>query len=289
MRVPVVGIEAEHDPLTALAERLKAALSPFDAPIIAFIDSPRWPSDCDCRWSSLHLRDGHTGGRRIDNALRAIVRSLAAVSARDSTLRLSLFPTPRHDYFIHCIVDRLCKPHLRVLGRQLFGISSDCAVSDGPRGGAIFTRFMLTGFAAYRSLETLGVKTFEAYPDLQFRLWCDDHPLAPKSHGRVGLAHRSEILTDLAAAINLAISESVGQRIMTMDEADAAILVLSAAAALDRGAIALIDEPEEGCFAIPLQWRQAAGLGLADIIRHPNSLTPSQPLGSLMSAPYGRS
>lgn len=270
--MPVAGIEAEHDPLAALAERLREALATSDAPIIAFIDSPRWPSDCDCRIPSLHPRSGHAGGRHIDANLRTIVRSLAVASAGDSALRLSLFPTPRHDYFLSCIRDRACKPHLRAFGCQLFDSALSPSSNDGPRGGAIFTRFMLTGFAVYRALETLRIEAFEAYPDLQFRLWRNDHLLASKSAGRIALANRSEILAALAAECKVAVAH-----LTTMDQADAAILAMSARSAWGRGAIALIEDPEEGCFAIPLQSRQAASLRLtgATCRRFPDSWSPA--------------
>lgn len=269
--------------MAALAERLRKALAAADAPIIALIDSPRWPSNCDCRESSLHLRRGHAGGRHIDARLRTIVRSLAAASVGDSALRISLFPTPRHDYFLRCIGDLACKPHLQALARQLFDCDPPLQSNKGPRGGAIFTRFMLIGFAAYRALDAIGITAFEAYPDLQFRLWRDDYPLAPKCAGRIALANRSEILAILAAALKLATpgqipEQSAAQtatRLTTMDQADAAILALSARAALDHGAIACIDEPEEGCFALPLQSRQAASLGLTEAICHADSLTLS--------------
>jgi hypothetical protein len=292
-RVPVAGIDLKPDPLAALAERLSEALTASDAPIIAFIDSPRWPSDCDCRKSSLHLRRGHSGGRHLDASLRTIVRSLATASAGDSALRLSLFPTPHHDYFLRCIADHACKPHLRALGRQVFACDTPLPSHNGPHGGAIFTRFMLIGFAAYRALDAIGVTAFEAYPDLQFRLWRDDHPLAPKSAGRIALANRSRILATLAAALRLAtpgqIPQQIAKQINTMDEADAAILALSARAALDHGAIALIDEPEEGCFAIPLQGQQAASLGLTDATCQADSLILGQPRFSFVSPSHRRS
>jgi Protein of unknown function (DUF429) len=250
-----------------------------ETPVIALIDSPRWPSDCDSRVSSL-LRQSHAGGRLIDKRLRAIVRSLTAASPADSTLRLSLFPTPRRDYFLRCISDPTCKPHLRALGRQLFDSGGAIASNDGPRGGAIFTRFMLAGFAAYRALEALSVLTFEAYPDLQFRLWRDDLPLAPKGAGGLALAHRSKILANilkaLTATLKLDTTDQIPRQIVTMDKADAAILALSACAASDQGTIALIDEPEEGCFAIPLRSRQADSLGLTCTATHVNLLTSDE-------------
>ena len=118
---------------------------------------------------------------------------------------------------------------------------------------------MLAGFATYCALERLGVPAFEAYPDLQFRLWREGRPLASKSAGRAAFTDRLEIITALAAALEL-----VGAgAIRTLDQADAAILALSARTALERGAIGLIEEAEEGCFALPLQ---AVGTCIVDTL-----------------------
>ncbi|HTT77856.1 MAG TPA: DUF429 domain-containing protein [Candidatus Binataceae bacterium] len=279
-RVAFAGLEAERDPLSALAGRLSRALAESDEPIIAFIDSPRWPSDCDCRVSSsLHFRRDHQGGRRIDAQLRAVVRSLSASSMAGPAPRLALFPTPRHDYFVRCIRDRTCKPHLKAIGRQLFGLEPSDATTEGPRGGAIFTRFMLSGFATYRALEAIGAATFEAYPDLQFRLWRGHHPLAPKSAGRIALANRTEILAALAlklankGQIYKRLTAEITAQITTIDQADATILALSACAALDHGLIAFVEDPEEGRFALPLQKCHADTLGLTKTRFRPSTLT----------------
>jgi hypothetical protein len=212
--------------------------------------------------------------------LRQIVRALAATSVNDASLRLSLFPTPRHDYFLRCISDRACKPHLQALGHQLFELNAVPPAADGPRGGAIFTRFMLSGFAAYRALEAIGITAFEAYPDLQFRLWREGRPLASKSAGRAAFTDRLEIITALAATLKL----TGATAIRTLDQADAAILALSARTALERGAIGLIEEAEEGCFALPLQAVQALALGLTDTVDEPQGLTFGQQIGPFVSA-----
>jgi hypothetical protein len=251
-RVPLAGIEAAPDVIAALSMRLAQALVSYPAPIIALIDSPRWPVNLDCRESGLSPRtDNYTGGRRIDARLREFVKHLAEAGEID--LRLSLFPTPSFDYFQRCIQDPACKPHLHTMGRDLFGRTDPLSAKCGPSGGAIFTRFMLAGFAAYKALEAIGVATFEAYPDLQFRLWRDDRPLAPKSRRSEALADRLAINLDVATAAGIRGAD----RIRSLDEADAAVLALTAYAALKDAAIGIFDEPEEGRFAAALQYRQA--------------------------------
>lgn len=171
--------------------------------------------------------------------------------------RLSLFPTPRLEYFRRCIEDPSCKPHLRAIGRELFGCAA-LSVKDGPRGGAIFTRFMLSGFATYKALEALHLTAFEAYPDLQFRLWRDNRPLTSKNRRAEALKDRIEIVSavaDLAGIIGT-------DRIHTLDQADAAILAISMHAALDHGAAALIEEPEEGRFAVALPRHEVTATSL---------------------------
>jgi hypothetical protein len=256
-RVALAGIEMAPNAIVALSIRLAEALNPHQAPIIALIDSPRWPSDLDCRPSVVSPRQGdYAGGRRIDSRLREFTRHLRETGEID--LRLSLFPTPRLAYFRRCIEDRSCKPHLRALGREFFGCAEPRVAAAGPRGGAIFTRFMLTGFAAFRALEAIGVTAFEAYPDLQFRLWREGHPLAPKSRRRQALADRVSIDSKIAAEAEIGGSD----QLRSLDQADAAILALTAYAALNHGAVGVIKEPEEGNFAIPLRHYQAAGAGL---------------------------
>jgi hypothetical protein len=117
---------------------------------------------------------------------------------------------------------------------------------------------MLSGFAAYRALEGAGVMAAEAYPDLQFRLWKDGGVLLPKSRGRAAFDQRKTIAQAIAAQLQI---QGAGH-IATMDEADAAILALSARAALNHGAIGLIEEPYEGRFAAALQPAQARRVGL---------------------------
>jgi hypothetical protein len=79
-----------------------------------------------------------------------------------------MFPTPRYEYFARCARDPRCKPHLKAIAAELFGALAGRRPVDGdareraPSGGAIFTRFMLAGFATYCALERLGVPAFES-------------------------------------------------------------------------------------------------------------------------------
>ena len=177
-------------------------------------------------------------GRHIDARLRKSSDTGGCFRRRLGLAHIFISHAPSR-YFLRCIGDLACKPHLQALGHRLFDCDPPLQSNNGPRGGAIFTRFMLIGFAAYRALDAIGVTAFEAYPDLQFRLWRDDYPLAPKSAGRIALANRSQILATLAAALKLATpgqipeqsAAQIATRFTTMDQADAAILALSARAA----------------------------------------------------------
>ena len=128
-------------------------------------------------------------GRLLDAHLRALVRSVRGDVGTDAALRrLSMFPTPRFEYFARCAASPACKPHLRALAHELFADTFDAHDRGAaPRGGAIFTRFMLSGFAAYRALERIGAAAYECYPDLQFRLWAHGIELPPKGDHRKAL------------------------------------------------------------------------------------------------------
>lgn len=173
-------------------------------PTLALVDSPRSPSDCDYSAPRLCPRIGNKeGGRSIYARLRALVRHLAPIIENEARWRLSLFPTPRLEFFVRCISDARCKPHLAALGHKLFGLILAPAPGEGPRGGQLFTRFMLSGFAVYRTLEVAGAAAVEAYPDLQFRLWKNGRMLPPKRVGRFALDQRKTIAQAIAAALQI--------------------------------------------------------------------------------------
>jgi len=227
---------------------------------IALVDSPRWP--CDLDWSrGAHLRDPTVKGRELDAILRRLFRALMAeASSGGKAAGLSMFPTPRYSYFARCAADSRCKPHLRAVASEMFGELLPIGVwpASAPGGGAIFTRFMLIGFATYRALERLGVAAFESYPDLQFRLCSPLSPLPPKGRHAEAIAARRRIVARLAAENRIRAMPSPA----TLDQADAAVLALAAARAEKRGAMAVVSNPCEGQFMIALDRRQARRLGL---------------------------
>jgi hypothetical protein len=224
------------------------------------VDSPRWPCDLDWSKSMPMARVGQVRGRLLDANLRALIGHVAGNGRADAALRrLSMFPTPRFEYFARCAASPACKPHLRALARELFAeVFDGYDGGEAPRGGAIFTRFMLSGFGAYRALERIGAAAYECYPDLQFRLWAHGTELPPKGDHRNALAVRKRINARIARALGL----RGAARIATMDQADAAILALSAAAALRFGMVAVIEEPAEGHFAVALGAARASRVDL---------------------------
>ena len=188
-----------------MARRLLAAVPELGvAGAFALIDSPRWPRDLDLamRAPGARLRHGceqTCASRAIDIALRAIVRELALKKRDGSPFRLALFPTPKLEFFSACASDPRCKPHLAAIARELFGPALECAPAmSAPAGGRVFTRFMLTGFAAYRALEPTPSASFEAYPDLAFRIWARSIEIPPKRAGRPALDARKRINRRLA-------------------------------------------------------------------------------------------
>ena len=196
VRVAVTGVDrGAGGAIGELRRRLLAAAPELGARgAVALIDSPRWPRDLDvaaCAGNAAVERVAtgrESASRAIDLSLRAIVSRLALQSRDGGPFRLSLFPTPRFEFFAACVSDPRCKPHLAAIGRELFG---DAAMEPdhrtaGPSGGRIFTRFMLAGFAAYRALDEVGVESYEAYPDLAFRLWAGAAELPPRARGPCG-------------------------------------------------------------------------------------------------------
>jgi hypothetical protein len=252
----------------ALARRIKDTAPELDERATALVDSPRWPRDLD--WSrGTHKRDPAPRGREVDAVLRQIFRTLVAVPAGKAVpsvkvrMRgLSMFPTPRYDYFARCARDPRCKPHLSAIAAELFGaFLNDDGGARGlaPSGGAIFTRFMLAGFATYRALERLGVQAFESYPDLQLRLSSPSTELPPKGRRAEALAARRRIVASLAARLRLQDTLVPAN----LDQADAAVLALAAAVCARRGALWVISNPCEGRFMLALDARQARHLGLS--------------------------
>lgn len=232
------------DALAALAAQFRSALPDLERGALALIDSPRWPRDLDCAAPGVARRPCEIRGRAIDEALRRLIKQTAGLKAS-----VSMFPTPDSAYFYAQIVAPAAKPHLRALGLALLGSS---LTPSAPHGGN-FTRFMLAGFAAYRALEGLGVSCFEGYPDLQFRVWNGGRRLPSKiSGGRIAaLEARDHIVAELAARLKISRGGAGG----SLDQADAAILALSAAAGLRLGGGVIIEHPAEGRFWLTLAQR----------------------------------
>jgi hypothetical protein len=139
------------------------------------------------------------------------------------------------------------------------------AASGGARAGIFWhdpapgaCRAGAGGFAAYRALETTGAESFEAYPDLAFRLWARGNEIPPKRMGTSALDARRRINERLGEQIACAGAHNI----WTLDQADAAVLSLSAAAATRSGAIGVVEEPREGRFALALDRDQAAAAGI---------------------------
>jgi hypothetical protein len=264
------GIADDAGAIFELARRLLAAVPEFGvAGAIVLIDSPRWPRDLDLvmRAPGAPLRHGCeriSASRAIDIALRAIVRGL--VLKKGSPFRLALFPTPKFEFFSACASDPRCKPHLAAIARELFGTALEGAPAmAAPTGGRLFTRFMLTGFAAYRALERSPAARFEAYPDLAFRLWARGVEIPPKRAGWPALDARKRINRRLADEMGC----TGACAISTLDQADAAVLALSAGLAARAGVVAIIEQPGEGRFALALDREQArSGIERRNLSQH---------------------
>lgn len=241
-RVAMAGIRSPV--AKSLALRIAEAAPSLHRGAVAFVDSPRAPRDADCSGAMMTARRDAPAARLIDAALRAMLRS----TPRCGVAALSMFPTPTADYFARCIASAACKPHLRAIGEELLAPLFDPQISTPSTvaGGLLFTRFMLAGFAAFRALEAMGVRAFECFPDLQFRLWSDGATLPSKRQRSAALSARQRACIRLAQKLGVAKFESPA----TLDEADAAVLALSAAASAERGGLIELRCAPEGRFAV---------------------------------------
>jgi hypothetical protein len=269
-RVAVRGVESfaevesegsgkDRGAIGELSRRLLAAAPELgESGAIAMVDSPRWPRDLDLSTregdSDLRCCGSASASRTIDVALRALVNDLGLRKSDGRPFRLSLFPTPPLMYFAAVVRDPGCKPHLAALGNTLFDRMLDrFEAGTAPVGGRIFTRFMIAGFAAYKALERIGVESYEAYPDLAFRLWANGIDIPPKSAGKRALEVRAQIDRRLADELGC----DGAKDIATFDGADAAVIPLSAARADRTGAIVVLEDSREGRFALALDAVQA--------------------------------
>jgi hypothetical protein len=221
---------------------------------IVLVDSPRWPRDLDWSQPGVVAATHSRRSREIDVGLRALVCALRKLGSNSTLTPLSMFPTPPMRYFGANLNTASCKPHLRVLGQALFGEALNR--DYGPAIGGIFTRFMIAGFATYRALAGTDAEVYECYPDLQFRLWYRRHQLFSKksTSGRTAaLASRLGVVSGLARRIGV----SGSNQIQRLDEADAAILALSVAAARQQGATFIFENACEGSFMVALDEPEA--------------------------------
>jgi len=159
-----------------------------------------------------------------------------------------MFPTPRLYEFESFIADPRCKPHLIAVAHRVFGKPRRADKLTALPRGRLFTRFMLAGFATHLALDALGARSYEGYPYLAFSLWKAPHRELPPKSDRTALQVRIAILRRLARTLNVAIDSTA-----TLDEADAASLVLSAALCARSSGIALaISDPGEGQFFVAM-------------------------------------
>jgi hypothetical protein len=192
-----------------------------------------------------------------------MVHRLNENPARARKTQLWLFPTPPMRYFAQCVIHPACKPHLRSMGEQMFGpLKSPAQIPAQLTGGALFTRFMIAGFAVYQALARLGVDAYEGYPYLGFRLWMtrdDELPAKKKTSNAFAdaLNARRKILDRIKLPGKFKMAPP-----STYDEADAAILASTVATASGDGAIFQIRDRAEGRFIVALDRVDAAYLRL---------------------------
>lgn len=248
-----VPLEGTTSPVAdSIAQRIADAVARDLRGGVAMVDSPRAPRDVDCSRSKMVRRMDAPPARVIDASLRELLRATF-----NGTMRpLSMFPTPLASYFAGCVAKRGCKPHLRAIAKDVLASVIDIPrrTSAGSIAGGTFTRFMLAGFAVFPALERLGMRAFEAYPDLQMRLWSDSIALPPKRLRGEALRARQNICAQLAAVI-LTRNFEVPK---TLDEADAAVLALSAVASASKQSLMELRYAPEGRFAVAFRLRGIA-------------------------------
>jgi hypothetical protein len=251
-RIGLHGIE--DDPAGILSERLAVACPDAGPQWLALIDSPRWPRDLDLSKPTICRRDPEPAGRSLDRALREMLRDSDDYKA----MRLSMFPTPKLEYFRKWAGAARCKAHLRAIycilfEPQLVGSTTSVTIdASGPTQGGTFTRFMLAGFLTFRVWEALGIPTLEAYPDLQYRLWSSSR-IAPKREGAAAFETRLEVLPKLRRTLGIAPAPPA----YGLDQADAEVMASTAMIAGVRGSLASLEHPAEGRFLITFNSRSA--------------------------------
>jgi hypothetical protein len=240
--------QSSSDPIGNLARSIARTIPRLGRDAIVLVDSPRNPRGWDRRsgkaiWPAPRRR-------AIDAALHEIVRAIRRRRGAADGVRLSMFPTPEIAYFIRCAADPRCKPHLAAFAREVLHIEATAHNPRMHRGGRgwLFTRFMLSGFAAFAALERLSVCAFESYPYLCFALHktCDER-LQPKSV-RDARAQRARILARLAREGGMVEIPPIE----SLDQADAAVLALTGAIAAETGGLYCVAATGEGRFLLPI-------------------------------------
>ena len=249
------------DRIMALADALVERVPELCAGAVAIVDSPRCPIDTDCSQIHFAPRENPPSRRAIDSGLRAMVHRLNENPARDRKTQLWLFPTPPMRYFAACILYPACKTHLRSMGEQMFGPpKSREQIPARLTGGRLFTRFMIAGFAVYQALARIGVDAFEGYPYLGFRLWmAGDNELPAKKKTSNAYTNALEARHKILKRIILPAKFKMDPP-ATYDEADAAILATTVAAASRDGSLFQIRDRAEGRFIVALDRDDAAYL-----------------------------
>jgi hypothetical protein len=148
------------------------------------------------------------------------------------------------------------------MGEQMFRPpKSPARIPSRLTGGALFTRFMIAGFAVHHALARIGVEACEGYPYLGFRLWMNrDDELPAKKKTLNSFADALEARRRILHRITLPAKFKMAPP-ATYDEADAAILAITVAAGSRDGAIFQIRDRAEGRFIVALDRLDAAYLG----------------------------
>ena len=145
------------------------------------------------------------------------------------------------------------------MGEQMFRQpKSPVQVPARLTAGALFTRFMIAGFAVYQALAKIGVEAYEGYPYLGFRLWMagdDELPAKKKTSNAyaIALEARRKILQRITLPAKFKMAPPA-----TYDEADAAILATTVAAASRDSSLFQISDRAEGRFIVALDRTDAA-------------------------------
>ena len=139
------------------------------------------------------------------------------------------------------------------MGEQMFRLpTSPVQILARLTGGALFTRFMIAGFAVYQALASIGVDAYEGYPYLGFRLWMThDDELPGKKKTSNAFADALEARRKILDRITLPEKFKMAPP-ATCDQADAAILASTVAAASRDGSIFQIRDRAEGRFIVAL-------------------------------------